>query len=177
MDYTLEYLARHRLEPGALHRLGEEKESYYRQLCLALGPDFRLSPGAVELLDYLTNNHIKRTIATASGRNNLDFFIQHLGLERWFVVDIIVYDNGIRPRKPAPNFYLQAAANLDLPPSRCVVVEDSLSELQAAAAAGIGYIIALGPKIKHESLTELLDVDLVLESLAQLPRKIFLRAA
>ena len=114
---------------------------------------------------------IRRTIATASERTNLDFFVQHLGLDRWFEVDRIVYDDGSRPGKPAPGVYLQAASNLGLQPAQCVVVEDSRSGLQAAHAAGIGYIVALGPIGMPKSLARLEGVSAVIESLRQMPRE------
>lgn len=173
MVYTLQYLAAHPLDEDDIERLGEEKEMIYRQLCLEMGTDFKLSSGAVDLLDYLAAHQIKRTIATASGSKNLVFFIDHLELHRWFSFESIVFDDGNRAGKPAPDFYLQAAVNLDLPPSDCVVVEDSISGIQAAREAGIGHIIALGSKSKHESLVTIKSVDTVVESLAQIPRTLF----
>lgn len=167
--HTLAYLLGRPLAPGEEQRLGEEKEDIYRRLCLAEGERFCLSPGAVELLDLLVARRIPRTIATASGRENLDFFLAHLDLARWFDPAAIVYDDGTRPGKPAPDVYLAAARNLGLPPARCVVVEDALSGIQAAHAAGIGCLVALGPPEQHPALAALDGVGAVVESLAQLP--------
>jgi len=46
------------------------------------------------------------------------------------------------PSKPAPTPYQQAAAELDVDPERCLVVEDSLHGIESAVAAG-AYCIAL----------------------------------
>ncbi len=73
--------------------------------------------------------------------------------------------------KPAPDIYLQAARNLAVAPAHCVVVEDSRSGIQAAYAAGIGHIIALGPSQGHAQLTCLEGVDKVVENLAQISRE------
>jgi beta-phosphoglucomutase-like phosphatase (HAD superfamily) len=169
--HTLAYLMGRVLEVGELAQLSERKETIYRQLCLDQGSDFRLSPGAAELLDYLVAHRIPHTIATASGKGNLDFFVTHLHLDRWFDVGRIVFDDGLRPGKPAPDLYLQAASNLGLEPGRCVVVEDSRSGIQAARAAGIGYVIALGPAHTHSRLARLEGVDAIVESLWQVPRE------
>jgi HAD superfamily hydrolase (TIGR01509 family) len=169
--YTLEYLTGRAIEAGELDELVQEKEAVYRRLCLAEGEKFRLSPGAVELLDWLAARHIPRTIATASERTNLDFFVSHLHLDRWFDVERIVYDDGTRPGKPAPDLYLQAAAAIRLAPRRCVVVEDSQSGLRAARAAGAGYLIALGPADRHAQLAGSEGVSLVIETLGQVPRE------
>jgi beta-phosphoglucomutase-like phosphatase (HAD superfamily) len=48
MAYTLAYLAGHALDQEQVGLLGEQKEAIYRQLCLAKGQDFLLSPGAGE---------------------------------------------------------------------------------------------------------------------------------
>ena len=39
--------------------------------------------------------------------------------------------------KPAPDIFLHAAANMDVTPSRCAVVEDSVSGVVAGLAAGM----------------------------------------
>jgi beta-phosphoglucomutase len=168
--HTLEYLVGRAIEENEVEQLSEQKERVYRGLCLAQGPDFRLSPGAVELLDDLVAHNICHTIATASGWANVDFFVKHLHLERWFDVERIVYDDGSGPGKPAPDIYVRAARSLGLDPAQCVVVEDSRSGIQAAHRARIGYIVALGPVPTHGLLARWEGVDEVIENLGQFPR-------
>jgi HAD superfamily hydrolase (TIGR01509 family) len=158
------------VEGDELCQLTEAKETIYRRLCLEQGRGFRLSPGAIELLDLLVTHRISCTIATASERNNLTFFVEHLHLDRWFEIDRIVFDDGARPGKPAPDIYLQAASNLGLAPAGCVVVEDSRSGIEAARAAGIGHIVALGPVGTQQELRQLEGVDGVIENLRQFPK-------
>src|SRR5437764_3204159 len=50
--------------------------------------------------------------ATSSEITNLKFFMEHLRLGRWFDVAKIIYDDGSRPGKPAPDVYLAAARNI-----------------------------------------------------------------
>jgi beta-phosphoglucomutase len=171
--YTLEYLLGEQITGQRLEALSEEKETVYRDLCLAQGENFKLSPGAEELLEFLAKRQIPRTIATASARRNVDFFVRELELERWFDAGQIVYDDGIRAGKPAPDFYLLAASKLGVNPGSCIVVEDSRSGIAAAWAAGIGMIIALGPQESHRGLQQLAGVDLVIASLQDLPRALF----
>ena len=175
--YTLEYLTGRTVVGKELHQLVEQKERIYRQLCLDQGGGFKLSPGAVELLDFAVAQHVAHTIATAAGKENLDFFVEHLHLDRWFDVERIVYDDGTRPGKPAPDIYLQAARNLGLAAAQCVVVEDSPAGIHAAYAAGIGRVIALGPVHTHAQLAWL-GAGQVIETLQQLPKEqLFLAAA
>ena len=155
-----------------LARLAEEKEIIYRRLCLEAGEAFRLSPGAVELLDFLAAHDVPRAIATSSPWVNLSFYIEHLHLDRWFRPAQLIYDRGHYPGKPAPDIYLEASEALALPPPACVVVEDSLAGIAAARAAGIGRIIALGPAERHAELAALPGVTDVIGDLGQFPRRL-----
>jgi len=154
----------------ALARLAEEKEIIYRRLCLEAGEAFRLSPGAVELLDTLAALGMPRAIATSSPWVNLSFYLEHLHLGRWFGPAQLIYDRGHYPGKPAPDIYLEAADALALPPAACIVVEDSLAGIAAARAAGIGRIVALGPAARHAELAALPGVTDVIADLGQFPR-------
>lgn len=170
--HTLEYITGRELSGEEIHRLTQAKETIYRKLCLDEGPEFILSPGAVDLLDYLKAGEIRRTIATASERTNLEFFIKHFKLADWLDVNLIVYDDGYLPGKPAPDVYLKAAQNLGLRPEQCMVIEDSVSGIQAARDAGIGYIAALGPQDQHARLAALDGVDIVLTDLGEFDREL-----
>lgn len=167
---VLEYLAGQPLTPEQVAALTAAKEAHYRELCLAQGDAFALSPGARELLDWLVERGVPRAIATSSERTNVAFFTRHLGLETWFAPEQIVYDDGQLPGKPAPDIYLRAAARLGLPPAAYIVVEDAPSGIAAAQAAGIGHIVALGPPGHQGRLRELPGVAQVIISLADFPR-------
>ena len=111
------------------------------------------------------------TIATASKWENVEFFIRHLGLERWFDPAKIVFDDGIRPSKPEPDYYRDAAAMVELDPARCVVVEDAVSGIGSARAAGIGWVAGM-KHAANEGLREGKTVpDEWIENLGQLDRK------
>ncbi|MGB7539045.1 MAG: HAD family phosphatase [Anaerolineales bacterium] len=167
---TLEYLVGHPLGGEEIRRMIAEREAFYRNLCLEQGDKFRLSPGAVELLDYLRERKIPRTIATASEKTNVDFFVRQLRLDLWFDPQKIVFDDLVRPGKPAPDCYLAAAAVLELEPSRCVVIEDSLSGIRAARAAGIGCVIGLTSSQAADALLEAGAHEAV-ENLGQINRE------
>lgn len=168
--HTLEHLTGRSLVAAEVDQLTQQKETVYRQMCLAEGQDFTLSPGAIELLDFLVAHGVPRTIATASEKTNVDFFYTHLDLGRWFSPELVIYDDGTRAGKPAPDFYVAASAALGLSPVQCIVVEDSVSGLQAAHAAGVGYVVALGPVDRHSDLASRPGVDVVVTSLVDFPR-------
>jgi beta-phosphoglucomutase-like phosphatase (HAD superfamily) len=170
--YVLSYLAGREIVGQELLDWISRKETLYRRSCLENPQIFMLSPGAEMLLDDLARINIPRTIATSSEKTNLDFFIRHLGLERWFDLAGVAYDDGSMPGKPAPDIYLRAARNLDVPPSSCVVVEDAVSGIQSAHAAGIGYVIGMASVATREELLATPGVSAAIESLATFPREL-----
>ena len=175
-QYTLEYLLGEPIDFQKSTVLTEQKEAIYRELYLNSDGDFKLSPGAAELLDDLVKQEIPITIATASGGKNVDFFVEYLNLEKWFEIGKIVFDDGKTQGKPAPDLYISAAKKLRLPPQACVVIEDSRSGIQAAQAAGAGWLVALGPVETHQNLAKLPGVNRVITNLGQVsPHDLFKR--
>jgi beta-phosphoglucomutase len=175
-SHTLAYLAGRSFQGQELLDLIHFKESMYREMCLENADLFVLSPGAEALLDALVAADVPRTIATSSEKISLDFFVHHLGLGKWFDLQQIVYDDGLRPGKPAPDTYVLAAKKIGLPPSECIVVEDAVSGFKSAHAAGIGHIVGLGPRETHARLEACEGVSAVIESFTHFPREILLGA-
>ncbi len=129
-----------------LKELNLLKEQTYQHIAQSADVDFSLAPGAEELFELLQKNHIKFTIATSSPLINLDFYFKYLGLEKWFEWEKAVYDDGALASKPAPDMYLEAAKRLGVGIQRSIVVEDSLSGIQAALNAGAGKVILVSQK-------------------------------
>jgi len=169
--YVLSYLAGRDIAGKELEELTEAKESLFRRLCLETPNRMTLSAGAENLLEWLKATGAPRTIATSSGIRNVEFYIEHLHLDGWFEVGKLIYDDGIRPGKPAPDMYIAAARNIGVEPAACVVVEDAVSGVMAAQAAQIGYIVGIGAAGSHASLLTSRGAALVIETLRDFPRE------
>ena len=128
-----------------------EKEAYSRERCLK-SPDFHLAPELPAFLDRLLEEKIPFTIATASGKNKVRFFFEHLELERWFDPEQVVYNDGTLPGKPEPDLYLKAAKRLAVSPEDCIIFEDSLSGIEAARRAGSRRVIGISSMKSEEEL-------------------------
>ena len=115
------------------------KNRYYQEFIQGVTPD-NLLPGALELLDELRAAGIKIAIGSAS--KNARTVIERLGIADR--VDTISDGYSVERHKPAPDLFLHAAAQLGLPPARCIVVEDAASGVEAALAAGM-WAVGLGP--------------------------------
>jgi len=157
----IEYLIGHKPTQEMVDKYGKEKEAVYRKRCLLNPDEFKLAPGAVELLNYLKENNIPRTIATMSEWDNVEFYIKEFHLEKWFDIDKIVFSDGTIPGKPAPDIFLIAADKIDLKPKDCVVIEDAIAGINSAKSAGIGKIVAIAslePVEFYQNMTGLYQI-------------------
>ncbi|MGJ4852069.1 HAD family hydrolase [Bacillota bacterium Meth-B3] len=123
--------------------LSREKEAIYYEACLNDPDGMRLAPGAERMLTEMERLSIPRAIATSADIDNVNFYFEHLGLERWFARERVVYPDGTMRGKPAPDCFLEAARRLALAPSKVAVVEDSSTGIEAARAAGVGRLIGI----------------------------------
>lgn len=159
--------------PEMVRKYGDEKEALYRQMCLEDKENLHLADGVEEFLDFLKENNIPMTIATMSDKLNVDFYIENFYLEKWFDLDKIVYANGIIPGKPAPDIYQIAAKNINLKPKECIVVEDALSGIESARAAGIGKIIAICSAESPELYKSIPCVGQIINSFKEFDKSLF----
>lgn len=118
-----------------------EKELLYQVLCL--NTDMQLAPGVTGFLDFLKDENIPFTIATASGKENLDFYFEHLPLSKWFEYDKVVYNNGKIKGKPDPQIYQTALSVINKKPGEVIIFEDAVAGLQSARNAQAGKIIVV----------------------------------
>lgn len=129
------------LSDADINGLIHEKETLYQQLCLQT--DMQMAPGAVSFFEYLQKEEIPFTIATASGKENVDFYFEHLEISKWFDYDKVVYNNGKIKGKPDPEIYCIAMDVIGKKPEEVIVFEDAIAGLQSAKNAGAGCIIAV----------------------------------
>ena len=158
----LEYLVQKEIASEQLNDYALRKEHYYRQSCLLDPANLKLVDGAIELFEYLQTNNIKKTIATASEITNVKFFNNQFGLDRWFDINKIVFDDWKIAGKPAPDMFLKAAENIGVNPSNCIVFEDSATGITAAKNAGISKVIIIDPSAEKSKFLNHPDVDQVI---------------
>ncbi|MHC4471740.1 MAG: HAD family hydrolase [Planctomycetota bacterium] len=106
------------------------KVPVYRKL---LREEVRLMPGAAEALARIAAS-FRTALATNSRGEDVDLVLSRFDLREQFSA-VVTREAYGRP-KPAPDAFLAAAKALDLPPDRCLVVEDAAKGVRAAHAAG-----------------------------------------
>lgn len=118
-------------------------------------------PGALELLEQLSNLEIPLALATSGHRRYVDLALATAGIPAVF--DVQVTGELVEHGKPAPDTFLVAAELLGVPASACLVLEDSPNGVRAAKAAG-AHCFAVQHLADREALLEV-GADRVLDSL------------
>lgn len=126
----------------------DRKNSAYRALLAQIG-ERDLLPGVKALLAELDEADVPYAIASAS-RNARDV-VERLGLGARLAA--IADGNSVPRTKPAPDLFRFAAAQLELPPRACLVVEDADAGIAAALKAGMPAL-ALGPRERFAGLSD-----------------------
>jgi beta-phosphoglucomutase len=123
-----------------IEEMMDRKNSYYVESIEAISPA-DLLPGALNLLEELRAAGIKTALGSAS--KNAQVVVEKLGIAD--KLDAIADGYSVEHPKPAPDLFLFAAGQVNVPPSECVVFEDAAAGIEAAIAAGM-WAVGLGPE-------------------------------
>ncbi|GGR21346.1 HAD family phosphatase [Streptomyces netropsis] len=127
-----------------------------------IGQGVPLMPGARRLLAELAAHGVPTALVSASHRHIIDRVLLTLGAENFALT---VAGDEIARTKPHPDPYLEAAARLGVDPSRCAVVEDTMTGVTAAEAAGcrvlaVPSVAPIPPAAGRTVVGSLEEVDL-----------------
>ena len=121
-------------------------------------------PGAATVVRQVAAE-VPVAIATSAHRDVVLAAVARLGLEGIF--SAVACSDEVEHGKPNPDVYLLAASRLGVDPARCLVVEDSLSGVQAGRAAGATVVLVPNPTTPPHAGADAY-ADVVLATLADL---------
>lgn len=125
-----------------------DREAFFAEFRVRQYDDIRSGlveiAGATQLLEALVEHNVPFAVATNAPMAKMELCLETAGLDRFFDQQTMVsaYDVGVW--KPDPTVFIEAAARINTPIERCVIVEDSRPGVEAAIASG-GHAIALDP--------------------------------
>ncbi len=138
--------------------LAREKNNYYREYIEGLSKD-NILPGALDLINKVKEMGYK--VAVASSSKNTGTVINNLGIKDKF--DVIADGYSVKETKPEPDIFIYTAKKLDVPPEKCIVIEDAESGIEAALTAGM-ITVGVGPKERvgkaHFRFEKVKDIDI-----------------
>lgn len=142
--------------------LGFQKEEYYRKTARQ---GLTLLPGVQALLEGLHKAGFKQAIGSSAPRQNLDLLLELTGIAPFF--EAVVGAEDTQRGKPDPQVFLVAAQKLGLPPDRCMVLEDAVAGVEAAAAAGMASIAVTFVGHHSDAILQAAGAQLVVKSLEE----------
>jgi HAD superfamily hydrolase (TIGR01509 family) len=137
----------------------QQKFEIYSRFCQ--NGDIKLFPEARQFIQKL-NGRFKVAVASGSWAHDIRAILKNENADS--LIQTILGKDPPRPEKPSPDIFLEAARELDLPPAKCVVVEDALKGLIAAREAGMACIIV---KNRLNQNIDFSGADIILESLSE----------
>lgn len=112
-----------------------EKEALFRDMYKA---DIQAVKGLIPFLQMLKGMKVATAVGTSAPVANLNFVLDALNIRQYF--DVLLHSTDVVCGKPHPEIYLKASSNLEVHPSKCIVIEDSLPGVQAGLSAGMKVI-------------------------------------
>lgn len=114
-------------------KIVQKKRLYYDQI-----KKIEFYPNLIDLLQWVQSKDMDVALVTGGDRDRVIDTLSDFGLLDYFKV--IVTANDVRFTKPAAEPYLSAAAQLEVEPENCVVIENAPLGIQSAKAAGMRCI-------------------------------------
>jgi HAD superfamily hydrolase (TIGR01509 family) len=161
----LSILLGEKFTPELLVEIGGQKEIEFRK---AVRGHVQPLPGVLDWLERLKATGFQQGIASSAPVENIDALVDELGLRSYFDTLVSGFD---LPGKPDPALFLQVAGQMQVPSSRCIVVEDAMAGVEAAKRAGMKCIAVTTTNSAHA----LEAADIIVERLDALPPDMFER--
>lgn len=143
--YIMTHFFKRSIDAEELKRLEDEKESMFRDI---YKDKVETIPHYLEFLTALRSRNFKTAVATSAPRANLDLIIKALKIED--KMDSMMSSEDVKSHKPDPEVYLKSAERVGVPPSDCIVFEDSFSGVTAALNAGMKVVGVLSTHTKEQ---------------------------
>jgi HAD superfamily hydrolase (TIGR01509 family) len=127
---------------------------------------WNIYPDTIEALQELRKLGFKMGLVSNIGKTALDAAVDRLGLRGQ--LSVLISRSDVTRQKPHAQGLLKAAALLNVPPSRCILIGDSREDVGAARNAGMLAGHLRGGQHSAESMRES-PADLEIDRLGELP--------
>ncbi len=124
-----------------------------------------LYPGVKQALDFLQTTGVRIGCVTNKASQFTLPLLQDLGVRDYF--EIVICGDMVERKKPDPMPLLQAAEQLETEPQASMMLGDSMSDVNAARAAGF-QIVCMSYGYNHGEDIRDYDPDAVVDSMAEI---------
>ena len=122
--------------------------------------------GVKEMLMALHEKGLVMAVCSAADLRKVRYNIQAIGVDER-IFSALVTGSDVERKKPFPDIYLKGAQLIGMDPKDCLVVEDAVSGIQAAHAAGMDAV-GVPTTFSREELTERVHPEYLLNEIKEL---------
>ena len=122
--------------------------------------------GVKEMLQALHEKGLVLAVCSAADLRKVKYNIQAIGVDE-SIFTALVTGSDVARKKPFPDIYLEGARRIGMDPKDCLVVEDAISGIQAAHAAGMDAV-GIPSTFTPEQLTEKAGPEYILNQTKEL---------
>lgn len=141
----------------------ERAYDYYGQRVKA---EAHIPEGVKEMLETLHAKGIVLAVCSAADLRKVRYNIQAIGVDE-SLFTALVTGSDVARKKPFPDIYLEGARRVGMVPKDCLVVEDAVSGIQAAHAAGMDAV-GIPSTFTPDQLKEKADPEYILNQTKEL---------
>jgi HAD superfamily hydrolase (TIGR01509 family) len=105
------------------------------ELFYAACGDLKLTDGLLDFMYALEQAGVRMAVASSAACSRVDYILERFGIRKRFCT--VVSANDVKRGKPDPEIYSRACEKLDALPSATLAIEDAVSGIKAARAAGM----------------------------------------
>ena len=146
---------------GSDRPVDDVQEEVVRLMAARIDEALTVHEGALELVDAVRQRGVATALVTSSYRALVDPALRWLGAHRF---DAVVTGDEVRRGKPDPEPYVTACTALGVRPESAVVVEDAITGVRSAEAAGctvvaVPSVAAIATAPRRHVVASLREID------------------
>ena len=145
----------------------EMKELAYDYFGQKVKEEAHVPAGVKEMLEALHRKGLVLAICSAADLRKVRYNLMAIGVQE-NIFSALVTGSDVARKKPFPDIYLEGARRIGMECKDCLVIEDAISGIQAAHAAGMDAV-GVPTTFSKEVLAEKASPEYMLNEISELP--------
>ena len=144
----------------------EMKELAYDYFGQKVKEEAHVPAGVKEMLEALHGMGLTLAVCSAADLRKVRYNLMAIGVDET-IFSALVTGSDVARKKPFPDIYLEGARRIGTDPEDCLVIEDAISGIQAAHAAGMDAV-GIPTTFSQEVLQEKASPEYLLDEIRNL---------
>jgi HAD superfamily hydrolase (TIGR01509 family) len=143
------------------------KELAYYYFGQKVKEEAHVPAGVKEMLEALHRKGLVLAVCSAADLRKVRYNLMAIGVQE-NIFSALVTGSDVARKKPFPDIYLEGARRIGMECKDCLVIEDAISGIQAAHAAGMDAV-GVPTTFSKEVLAEKASPEYMLNEISELP--------